>query len=118
MIFWRQFKCQKELILFCIYFHFPLEKKRVSSQAHFRSHDQFMIMIMTCSSTTPTWKIPSCDLITTSSNDILNEYSSLFKGLEYKSLDVVEGVINISNTLELNPSLSHLYHLINIPCFN
>ena len=40
MIFCSQFKCRKELILFCIYFHFPLEKKWVSSQAHFRSHDQ------------------------------------------------------------------------------
>jgi hypothetical protein len=28
-----------------------------------------MIVIMTCSSTTPTWKIPSCDVIMLSSNE-------------------------------------------------
>ncbi len=47
-----------------------LDKKRVSSQAHFfRAHDQLMIMIMRCSSTTPTGKIKSCDVVTLSSND-------------------------------------------------
>jgi len=57
--------------------------------------EQLMIMIISCSSTTLTWKIPSCDAVTLSSNGIENWYSPLGKGLEYKSLDVVERVIII-----------------------
>ena len=68
-----------------------LHKKRVSSQAHFRSHDQLMIMIMSCSSTTPTWKIPSCDVVTLSSNDTQNWYSPLWKGLNIKASMLLKG---------------------------
>ena len=71
---------------------FTLDKKRVSSQAHFRSHDQLMIMIMSCSSMTPTWKIPSCDVVTLSSNDIKNWYSLLWKGLHIKALMLLKGL--------------------------
>jgi len=71
---------------------FTLDKKWVSSQAHFRSHDQLMIMIMSCSSTTPTWKIPSCDVVTLSSNDIENWYSPLWKGLNIKASMLLKGL--------------------------
>ncbi len=49
---------------------FHPDKKRVTSQHIFRLHDQLMIMIMSCSSTTPTCKFPSYDVVTLSSNDI------------------------------------------------
>ena len=92
MIFFSQFKCRKELILFVYIFTPPLKKKWVSSQAHFRSHDQLMIMIMSCSSMTPTWKIPSCDIVTLSSNHIENWYSLLWKGLHIKASMLLKGL--------------------------
>ncbi len=69
-----------------------LDNKWVWSQAHFRSHDKLMIMIMSCSSTTPTWKIPSCDVVTLSSNDIENWYLLLWKGLHIKALMLLKGL--------------------------
>ena len=112
-------KCRKELILFCIYFHFPLKKKRVSSQAHFRSHDQAMIMILICSSTTPTWKIPSCDVVMLSSNDIENWYSPLWKGLNIKASMLPKGLswFEIHSNWTQDCLISYVWSIIILNCY-
>ncbi len=113
MIFCCQFKCRKELILFCIYFHFPPSIRNEYQVKHILGcminswswswaappQHQLENFIMWCCHAEQQWY---WELVLAS-----------LKGLEYKSLDVVERVIIIWNTLKLNTSLSLFVRLIN-----
>ncbi len=64
-----------------------------------------MIMIISCSSTTPTCKFPSCDVVMLSSNDIRNWYSFLWMGLHIKVMMLLKGLSLFE--IHSNTSLSH-----------